>query len=197
MQGLDSKIKRVCEAQRATRAGSGSGVTSHLGSGAALSPRNPEPPRRRLGYPRGGTEGGEVPRGDSGSVGEPEGQDRRAPSAIWSQLSEGVRVELTRPLRVESGRTSSPGVDPSLVDHRDLRQGGQRLPGRDPTPRGGAAKQRIQCRLIRPRRPRPGRRRPRNRWNREKLAKTKGGSGESDINNEGNDHTGRRITLGR
>ena len=25
----------------------------------------------------------------------------------------------------------------------------------------------------------------------------KGGSGESDINNEGNDHTGRRITLGR
>ena len=34
-------------------------------------------------------------------------------------------------------------------------------------------------------------------WSREKLAKTKGGSGESDTNNEGNDHTGRRITLGR
>ena len=40
-------------------------------------------------------------------------------------------------------------------------------------------------------------RRPRKRWSREKLAEMKGGSGGSDTNNEGNDHTGRRITLGR
>ena len=38
---------------------------------------------------------------------------------------------------------------------------------------------------------------PRNRGSREKLAKTKGGSGESDTNNEGNDHSGRRMTLGK
>ncbi|EOD38261.1 hypothetical protein EMIHUDRAFT_200823 [Emiliania huxleyi CCMP1516] len=36
-----------------------------------------------------------------------------------------------------------------------------------------------------------------NRWSWERLAKTKGGSGGSDINNEGNDHTGRRMTLGK
>ena len=34
-------------------------------------------------------------------------------------------------------------------------------------------------------------------WSREKLAKTRGGSGESDTNNEGNDHSGRRMTLGK
>ena len=85
---------------------------------------------RRLGYLREGTEGGEVPREDSGSAGEPEGRDRRAPGETWSQLSEGVRVELTRPLRVEPGRVSPPGVDPSRrwIDRRDLRQKGPRLP---------------------------------------------------------------------
>jgi len=74
-----------------------------------------------------------VPRDDSGSAGEPEGQDRRAPGEAWSQLSEEVRDELTRPLRVESGHTSSPGVDPSRrqPDHRELRQGGPRLPELD------------------------------------------------------------------
>ncbi|EOD25343.1 hypothetical protein EMIHUDRAFT_254639 [Emiliania huxleyi CCMP1516] len=36
-----------------------------------------------------------------------------------------------------------------------------------------------------------------NRWSWERLAKTKGGSGGSDTNNEGNDHTGRRMTLGK
>ena len=61
----------------------------------------------------------------------------------------------------------------------------------------GRRDERIHCGRIRPGRPRPGRRRLRKRWSREKLAETKGDSGESDTNNEGNDHTGRRITLGR
>ena len=47
----------------------------------------PQPPRRRLEHPREGTEGGEVPWGDSGSAGKPEGRDRRAPGETWSQLS--------------------------------------------------------------------------------------------------------------
>ena len=48
-------------------------------------------------------------------------------------MSEEVRDELTRPLRVESGQTSSPGADPSRrqPDHRELRQGGPRLPELD------------------------------------------------------------------
>ena len=43
------------------------------------------------------------------------------PGEASSQLSGGVRVELTWPLRVGSGHTSSPGVDPSRrqPDHRD------------------------------------------------------------------------------
>ena len=51
----------------------------------------------------------------------------------------GVRVELTRPLRVGSGHTSSPGVDPPRrqPDHRDLRQGGPRLPELDEGVAGG------------------------------------------------------------
>ena len=71
-----------------------------------------------------------MPWGDSGSAGGPEDQDRRAPGEAWSQLSEEVRVELTRPLRVESDRASPPGVDPlrRRLDRRDLRQEGPRLP---------------------------------------------------------------------
>ena len=45
-----------------------------------------------------------MPRSDGGPAGEPEGRDRRAPGGAWGQLSEGARDELTRPLRVESGR---------------------------------------------------------------------------------------------
>ena len=56
--------------------------------------------------------------------------NRRAPGGAWGQLSEEVRVELTRPLRVEPGRVSPPGVDPSRrwIDRRDSRQKGPRLP---------------------------------------------------------------------
>jgi len=91
---------------------------------------DPGPPRRRLVYPGGGEGGGELPRYDSGPAGGREGRGRRAPGGAWSQLSEEARDELTRPLRVESGRTSSPGKGPSQwqPDHRDLRQGGPRLP---------------------------------------------------------------------
>ena len=53
--------------------------------------------------------GGELPQYDNGPAGEPEGRGRRAPGGAWGQLSEEARDELTRPLRVESGRTSSPG----------------------------------------------------------------------------------------
>ena len=56
-------------------------------------PAEPEPARRRLGYPGEGSEGGVVPWGDSGSAGGPEGRDRRAPGEAWSQLSREVRVE--------------------------------------------------------------------------------------------------------
>ena len=52
--------------------------------GAATGPtrnnlRDPEPPRRRLEYPRGGAGGGELPQYDNGPAGEPEGRGRRAP----------------------------------------------------------------------------------------------------------------------
>jgi len=90
----------------------------------------------------GGARGGRVPWGDSGSAGEPEGQDRRAPVEAWSQLSGVVRVELTQPLRVESGQTSSPGVDPSRrqpVNH-DLRQGRPRPPTLEKRWMGGASR---------------------------------------------------------
>ena len=92
----------------------------------ARSLGGPEPPSRRLGYPGEGPEGGVVPWRDSGSAGGPEGRGRRAPGEAWSQLSGEERVELTRPLRVESGRASPPGVDPSRrrLDRRDLRQEG-------------------------------------------------------------------------
>jgi len=70
---------------------------------------DPEPPRRRLEYPGGGAGGGELPQYDNGPADEPEGRGRRAPGGAWGQLSEEARDELTRPLRVESGRTSSPG----------------------------------------------------------------------------------------
>ena len=38
----------------------------------------------------------------------PGGRGRRAPGGAWGQLSEEARDELTRPLRVESGRTDEP-----------------------------------------------------------------------------------------
>ena len=68
----------------------------------------------------------------SGPAGGPEGRGRRAPGGAWSQLSEEARDELTRPLRVESGRTSSPGEGPPQwqPDHRDLRQRGRATPSR-------------------------------------------------------------------
>ena len=81
---------------------------------------------------------------DNGPAGEPEGRGRRAPGGGWGQLSEEARDELTRPLRVESGRTSSPGGDPSRwqPDHRELRQGGPRLPEpeEEPAEGGGASR---------------------------------------------------------
>ena len=49
-----------------------------------------------------------MPQYDSGPAGEPEGRGRRAPGGAWGQLSEEARDELTRPLRVESGRTDEP-----------------------------------------------------------------------------------------
>ena len=58
---------------------------------------------RKLVYPGGGGGGGELPRYDSGPADEPESRGRRAPGGAWDQLSEEVRDELTRPLRVESG----------------------------------------------------------------------------------------------
>ena len=106
----------------------------------------PGPPRRKLVYPGGGGGGGELPRYDSGPADEPESRGRRAPGGAWGQLSEEARDELTRPLRVESGRTSSPGEGPSQwqPDHRDLRQGGPRLPepGEEPAEGGGASRER-------------------------------------------------------
>ena len=74
----------------------------------ALNLGDPGPPRRRLEYPGGGAGGGEVPQCDNGSAGGPGGRSRRAPEGAWGQLSERVRDELARPLRVESGRTVEP-----------------------------------------------------------------------------------------
>jgi len=115
---------------------------------------DPEPPRRRLEYPGGGAGGGELPRSDSGPAGEPEGRGRRAPGGAWGQLSERARDELTRPLRVESGHTSSPGEDPSRwqPDHRDLRQGGPRLPEPEEEPvEGGGEPKTIERPRVRAR----------------------------------------------
>ena len=71
-------------------------------------------------------------------------------------MSEEVRDELTRPLRVESGRTGSPGEDQlqGQPDHRDLRQGGPRLPepGEEPAEGGGEPgtieRPRVRARLV-------------------------------------------------
>ena len=49
-----------------------------------------------------------MPQYDNGPAGEPEGRGRRAPGGAWGQLSGEARDELTRPLRVESGRTDEP-----------------------------------------------------------------------------------------
>ena len=49
-----------------------------------------------------------MPQYDNEPAGEPEGRGRRAPGGAWGQLSEEARDELTRPLRVESGRTDEP-----------------------------------------------------------------------------------------
>ena len=86
-----------------------------------------------------------MPWGDSGSAGGPVGRDRRAPGEAWSQLSGEVRVELTRPLRGESGSASPPGVDPSRrrLDCRDLRQEGPRLPELSEEPAEGEGEPRT------------------------------------------------------
>ena len=117
---------------------------------------DPEPPRQRLEYPGGGAGGGELPQYDNGPAGEPEGRGRRAPGGAWGQLSEEARDELTRPLRVESGRTSSPGEGPSQwhPDHRDLQQGGPRLPEPEEEPAEGGGeprtieRPRVRARLV-------------------------------------------------
>ena len=49
-----------------------------------------------------------MPQCDNGSAGGPGGRGRRAPGGAWGQLSERVRDELARPLRVESGRADEP-----------------------------------------------------------------------------------------
>jgi len=124
-------------AEAAVRGRSPYGPTWNLG--------NPQPPRRRLEHPREGTEGGEVPWGNSGPTDESGGRDRRAPGETWSQLSEGVRVGLSRPLRVGSGDTSPPGVDPSRrqLDQRDLRRGGPCRPELDEEPAEGGGEPRT------------------------------------------------------
>ena len=106
---------------------------------------DPGPPRRRLEYPGGGAGGGELPQYDNGPAGEPEGRGRRAPEGAWGQLSEEAREELARPLRVESRGTSSPGEGPSQwqPDHRDLRQGGPRLPELEEEPTEGRGEPRT------------------------------------------------------
>ena len=71
-------------------------------------------------------------------------------------MSEEVRDELTRPLRVESGRTGSPkeGQPQWQPDHRDLRQGGPRPPepGEEPAEGGGEPRTierpRVRARLA-------------------------------------------------
>ena len=94
---------------------------------------------------RRGPWGGEVPWGNSGPTDESGGRDRRAPGETWSQLSEGVRVGLSRPLRVGSGHTSPPGVDPSRrqLDQRDLRRGGPCRPELDEEPAEGGGEPRT------------------------------------------------------
>merc|ERR1711938_111253 len=116
----------------------------------------PGPPRRKLVYPGGGDGGGELPRYDSGPAGEPESRGRRTRGGAWGQLSEEARDELTRPLRVESGRTGSPkeGQPQWQPDHHDLRQGGPRLPepGEEPAEGGGEPgtieRPRVRARLA-------------------------------------------------
>ena len=116
----------------------------------------PGPPRRKLVYPGGGDGGRELPRYDSGPTGEPESRGRRAPGGAWGQLSEEARDELTRPLRVGSGRAGSPGEGQSQwqPDHRDLRQGEPRLPepGEEPAEGGGEPgtieRPRVRARLV-------------------------------------------------
>ena len=49
-----------------------------------------------------------MPQHDNEPAGEPEGRGRRAPGGAWGQLSGEARDELTRPLRVEAGRTDEP-----------------------------------------------------------------------------------------
>ena len=85
-----------------------------------------------------------MPQYDNGPAGEPEGRGRRVPGGAWGQLSEEVRVELTRPLRVEPGRASPPGVDPSRrrIDRGDLRQEGPRLPEFSEEQEEGASRER-------------------------------------------------------
>ena len=71
-------------------------------------------------------------------------------------MSEEVSDELTRPLRVESGRTGSPkeGQPQWQPDHHDLRQGGPRLPepGEEPAEGGGEPgtieRPRVRARLA-------------------------------------------------
>ena len=97
-----------------------------------------------------------MPQYDNGPAGEPESRGRRAPGGAWGQLSEEARDELTRPLRVESGRTGSPGEDQlqGQPDHRDLRRGGPRLPepGEEPAEGGGEPgtieRPRVRARLA-------------------------------------------------
>ena len=93
---------------------------------------------------------------DSGPAGEPESRGRRTRGGAWGQLSEEVRDELTRPLRVESGRTGSPkeGQPQWQPDHHDLRQGEPRLPepGEEPAEGGGEPgtieRPRVRARLA-------------------------------------------------
>ena len=90
---------------------------------------------------------------DRVGVGDLTGSDDTYPAGLvmpvaftpGTDMSEEARDELTRPLRVESGRTGSPGEGQSQwqPDHRDLRQGGPRLPEPEEEPgarRGGASR---------------------------------------------------------
>ena len=144
-EGVGERQRRpVRKGIRVLRGLSSTATASTPAAGVAVTARthtdlgNPAPPRRRLKYPREWTEG-EAPQDDSGSAGEPEGRDRRAPGGTWSELSKELD-ELTRPLRVESGHTGSPGVDPSRrqPDHHKSQQGSPRLPELDEESAGGA-----------------------------------------------------------
>ena len=96
---------------------------------------------------------GELPQHDNEPAGEPEGRGRGGPGGAWGQLSEGARDELTRPLRVESGRAGSPGEGQPQWQP-DLRQGGPRLPepGEEPAEGGGEPRTierpRVRARLA-------------------------------------------------